>query len=180
MIEQGAVSTCVCAVIVLGSSRLAHLEEDVAAREKQPAGRRDTCAWPVALETGAAQRGFGQLCAGVRDAIADARVEGLNARADRAARARARGNRCNDKAAEHHKPLDTTCSKWWKNGCSAARCFAANASTSAVDRERRSHANGGASRGSAAAARTAVEEMARAFCLFSSGRADGSVNKVKQ
>ena len=33
---------------VPGSSRRAHLEEEVAAREQQPAGRRGTCARPAA------------------------------------------------------------------------------------------------------------------------------------
>ena len=45
--DQGAVSTCACDAAGFEPSR-AHLEEQVAGREQQPAGRRGTCARPAA------------------------------------------------------------------------------------------------------------------------------------
>ena len=86
---------------VPGSSRRAHLEEEVAAREQQPARRREHATRAPGRQR---MRGFssGRSSARRRRPRRDccrpaARVEVLDAHAERAARARARGARRHDK-----------------------------------------------------------------------------------
>ena len=86
---------------VQGSSRRAHLEEEVAAREQQPARRREHATRAPGRQR---MRGFssGRSSARRRRPRRDccrpaARVEVLDAHAERAARARARGARRHDK-----------------------------------------------------------------------------------
>ena len=91
---------------------------------------RGTWARPAMSEDAALEEAMAPLahgpspCAIIRGAIAAARVEGLDAKAHRAARAHARG------ARRFHKAAHSTCSKLEENGCCttrAMRWFAANA-----------------------------------------------------
>ena len=84
------------------------LEEEVAARKQLPAGPPQHMGPAGGKDAALSEkrrrrsRTACPSCVGVRGAIAAARVEHLDAHADRAARARARGARRHDKAAEHH------------------------------------------------------------------------------